>query len=269
MPCHVCISELRDPFLSQCLSASGGIILHAGMHTGSGVSREVFPKLPSGQWQCSSSHGYTWIFTIFSFPTDINISCYPCVWSLPEAAAVPEALCSSQVQVPAWACWTSLRKRRLNSVIPCGFPFLPFLVMPTHVRIDSHSYSVGVWGREGKAICLLFLVTKKAPLVHWGKGLVLPTVCSCCHPLQLVFSWNFWLPFPLWGNCELTLASWDKSSSLGLLKTVLQTFTVIYETWPKLGYKKSVSLMVSKSLGQQQEQKFVLHLGLGMWWCDG
>lgn len=119
----------------------------------------------------------------------------------PEGAAVPEALCSSQTQIPAWACWTSLRKRRLDSVNPYDFPFLPFLVMPTHIRIDSCLYSVGVWGREGKAMCLLFLVTKNTPLVHWGKALALPTVSCCCviH-CKLVFPWNFWSPFLLWGN---------------------------------------------------------------------
>lgn len=50
-------------------------------------------------------------------------------------------------------------------------------------------------------ICLLFLVTKTTPLVCWGKAPFL-----LCHSLQSVFSWNFWLPFLLWGNHELILA---------------------------------------------------------------
>lgn len=131
--------------------------------------------------QCSS-HGYTWIFTIvscggwpsFLLPHRRKYNMLSLFGACPEAAAVPEALCSSQAQVPAWACSTSLKKRRLNSVNPYGFPFLPFLVMPTHVRIDSHSYSVGVWGREGKAICLLILVTKNTHL-WYTEGGVLPS----------------------------------------------------------------------------------------------
>lgn len=46
MLCHgVFLGFMIHFLLSECLS---GIILHAGMHTGSGVSREVFPKLTSG-----------------------------------------------------------------------------------------------------------------------------------------------------------------------------------------------------------------------------
>lgn len=93
----------------ECLGASGGIILHTGVHTGSDVSREEFPKLTSGQWQCSVPLMATPEYLplsplegdlLFSFPTDINITCYPC----PEAAAVPEAPCGSQAQGPGWAC---------------------------------------------------------------------------------------------------------------------------------------------------------------------
>lgn len=182
----------------------------------------------------------------------------------PEGAAVPEVLCSSQAQISAWACWTSLRKRRLNRVIPYGFPFLPFLVMPTHVRIDSHLYSVGVWGREGKAMCLLFLVTSGT----LKEGSCPPhSLLLLCHPLQISVPLELLINIPSLGKLWTDLSSWDKSSSLDLLKAVLQTFTVIYETWSKLGLKNPVSLTVPKSLGQQQ-QKFVLHPGLGMWWLN-
>lgn len=67
------------------------------------------------------------------------------------------------------------------------------------------------------------------------------------HSLHLVFSWNFWSPSlgKLWNY----LSSWDKSSSLGLLKTVLQTFTVVGETWPKLGLKKMCQSYGSQKFG--------------------
>lgn len=82
------IHFLVNSLLSKCLSS---VILCAGMHTGSGASREAFPKLTSGQWQCSVPPMATpaelplspvEADVLFSFPTDINTMCYPCVWSL-------------------------------------------------------------------------------------------------------------------------------------------------------------------------------------------
>lgn len=84
----VFLSSMIHFLLSECPSASGGIIPHAGIHTGSGVSREVFPKLTSGQWQCSVPPMATPEYLplspvegdlLFSFPTDVNITCYPCL----------------------------------------------------------------------------------------------------------------------------------------------------------------------------------------------
>lgn len=65
------IGILVNSLLSKCLSS---IILHTGMHTGSGASREVFPNLTSGQWQCSVLpwlhlqiyHCLLWRLTFFS-----------------------------------------------------------------------------------------------------------------------------------------------------------------------------------------------------------